>query len=143
MQSVKTRDTGPEVLIRRALHRLGYRFRLHVRELPGSPDLVFPSRRKVIFIHGCYWHGHNCAKGKLPKSRLDYWGPKIAKNKERDARNEERLAELGWRSAIVWQCDLKNEKVVQKRLTKYLGSSKTKKNIVRDAKARRKLKTAG
>jgi len=134
MQSVKTRDTGPEVSIRRALHRLGYRYRLHVKDLPGSPDLVFPARRKVIFVHGCFWHGHECPKGNLPKSRLEYWGPKIAKNKERDSRNAKQLEELGWKSTVVWQCDLKDEKAVQKRLVRYLGRSKKFRSTFRTRK---------
>jgi len=77
MQSVKTKNTGPELAVRKALHAEGYRFRLHRRDLPGSPDVVFPGRNKVIFIHGCFWHGHACKKGAAPKSRLEYWGPKI------------------------------------------------------------------
>jgi DNA mismatch endonuclease, patch repair protein len=86
MQAVKQKDTGPELLLRRALHRLGYRYRTHAKDLPGRPDLVFASRKKVIFVHGCFWHGHDCSKGRLPKSRPEYWIPKIEANKARDER---------------------------------------------------------
>src|SRR5712664_2810518 len=86
MKSVGTYHTGPELTVRRLLHRLGYRYRLHRRDLPGRPDIVFPGRRKAIFIHGCFWHGHDCSKGKLPKSRTEYWTAKIRANQDRDAR---------------------------------------------------------
>ena len=93
------------MIVRRILHRLGFRYRLHRRDLPGSPDIVFTSRRKVIFVHGCYWHGHDCRKGRLPKSRLDYWQPKIEANMKRDSRRLAELRALGWDSLIVWQCE--------------------------------------
>lgn len=108
MQSVGTADTGPELVVRRLLHRLGYRYRLHARELPGRVDLYFPARKKAIFVHGCFWHGHRCRKGKLPQSRLDYWGPKIARNKERDRANIRALRKLGIEPLIVWQCQLRD-----------------------------------
>lgn len=108
MSQVGTRDTKPELIIRRALHRLGYRYRLHQRQLPGSPDLVFPTRRKVIFVHGCFWHGHGCRWGQLPKSRPEYWGPKIHVNRVRDAKSLLALHEAGWQTHIVWQCDLRD-----------------------------------
>jgi len=102
MRAVRTANTGPELLLRKRLFRLGYRYTLHVKGLPGRPDLVFPARRKVVFVHGCFWHGHNCSKGKLPKSRLDYWQPKIKTNRTRDARNVEALAAFGWKALVVW-----------------------------------------
>jgi DNA mismatch endonuclease (patch repair protein) len=95
------------MMLRRELHRRGYRYRLHVKDLPGKPDLVFPSRKKVVFVHGCYWHGHDCRWGRLPKSNLDYWAPKIEANVARDAQQMQRLADAGWRAMVVWQCDLK------------------------------------
>ena len=95
MQSVGQKNTGPEWSVRRLLHRLGYRYRLHRKDLPGTPDIVFPSRRKAIFVHGCYWHGHGCKKGRLPKSNLDYWSPKIDSNKERDRRKQSELEAAG------------------------------------------------
>jgi DNA mismatch endonuclease (patch repair protein) len=122
MQSVGTRDTGPELVVRQLLHRLGYRFRLHRRDLPGSPDIVFASRRKVIFVHGCYWHGHGCSKGRLPKSRLNYWRPKIEANKERDSRRQAELRTLGWESLVVWQCETAHAVPLCARLIRYLGN---------------------
>src|SRR4051794_18746271 len=108
MAKVKSKDTGPELALRRLLHRNGFRYRLHRRDLPGSPDIALPGRKVAIFMHGCFWHGHNCQWGRLPKSRLDYWAPKIAANHNRDARCEERLLASGWRSLTVWQCELRN-----------------------------------
>jgi len=121
MQSVKQKDTKPEVEIRRALHAVGYRYRLHDRALPGRPDIVFPSRKKVIFINGCFWHGHNCPKGKLPKSRPEYWGPKIEANKLRDQAAISRLTEKGWDSLTVWQCETKNLKTTLQQIARFLG----------------------
>lgn len=106
MQQVKGKDTKPEKIVRSLLHRLGYRFRLHRKDLPGTPDIVFPSRRLALFVHGCFWHGHGCRIGQLPKSRLDYWQPKIEGNRARDRRKEAALVAAGWRVAVVWQCDL-------------------------------------
>lgn len=120
MRSVKTKDTGPEMLVRRLLHRLGYRYRLHARDLPGRPDLVFRSRKKAVFVHGCFWHGHGCAKGKLPKSRLDYWGPKIEGNVARDAAAMRSLRAKGWKPLVVWQCECKSTARLQRRLIKFL-----------------------
>ncbi|MGE3301667.1 MAG: very short patch repair endonuclease [Hyphomonadaceae bacterium] len=114
MQSVGVRDTGPERIVRSALHKAGFRFRLHRRDLPGKPDIVLPAKRLVVFVHGCFWHGHGCAKGKLPKSRLEYWRPKIAANAERDKRNVRDLAKLGWRSLIVWQCETSDTELAEK-----------------------------
>ena len=84
MQAVKSRNTGPEMIVRRLLHGMGYKYQLYRKDLPGKPDIALASRRKAIFVHGCFWHGHSCPKGRLPKSRLDYWQPKLAKNRERD-----------------------------------------------------------
>lgn len=122
MQSVKTKDTGPEKAIRKALFASGYRFRLHRKGLPGSPDIVFPSRKKVVFVHGCFWHGHGCAKGKAAKSRTEYWGPKIEANRDRDARNVESLSERGWQSFVVWQCELPDMNNLLRRLGSFLGA---------------------
>ncbi|MGO8614701.1 very short patch repair endonuclease [Rhizobium leguminosarum] len=114
MQSVGSKNTGPELTIRRALFERGYRYRLHRKDLPGSPDIVFPARKKAIFVHGCFWHGHSCPKGRAPKSRADYWGPKIEANRLRDARNVRELAGLGWQALVVWQCELGDlEKTLQ------------------------------
>jgi DNA mismatch endonuclease (patch repair protein) len=107
MASVGTRDTGPELLLRKALYRLGYRYRTHYRKLPGKPDVVFPRWRKAIFIHGCFWHGHGCRWGRLPKSRLEYWRPKIAANRSRDRRAARAIRRSGWDVLVVWQCELR------------------------------------
>ena len=122
MASVLTKNTGPELAVRRIVHRLGYRFRLHRKDLPGSPDLALPGRRKVIFVHGCYWHGHGCKWGRLPKSRLDYWTSKIANNRARDARNRTDLRRAGWKVHTVWQCELRKPARVVKRLCVFLAS---------------------
>lgn len=107
MQSVKQKDTAPEMVVRRLLHAAGYRYRLHRKDLPGRPDIVFGGRRKVIFVHGCFWHSHGCSKGQAPKSKLNYWGPKLAQNAERDARNVRSLKEAGWKVLTVWECETK------------------------------------
>ena len=109
MALVKARDTKPEMVVRRALHAIGLRFRLHYRHLPGKPDIVLPSRRIVIFVHGCFWHRHpqpDCKLARLPKSRLDFWLPKLEGNRERDARNEAALREAGWDVRVIWECEL-------------------------------------
>jgi len=105
MQAVKTKDTTPEMKVRRLLHSMGFRFRLHRKDLPGTPDIVLPGRKVAIFVHGCFWHWHGCEKGQLPKSGLDYWQPKLAKNVERDRTKQEHMESLGWRVLIVWQCE--------------------------------------
>lgn len=120
MQSVGTRDTGPEREVRRVLFAAGYRYRLHRRDLPGSPDIVFPSRKKAIFVHGCFWHGHGCSKGKASKSRTEYWGPKLEANKARDARNIRDLRALGWTVLVVWQCEIADPDRLLARLVAFV-----------------------
>lgn len=110
MSRIRTKDTTPELAVRRLLHALGYRFRLHRRDLPGTPDIVFPSRRKVIFVHGCFWHAHlGCRKSKMPATNSEFWSEKISRNVERDLQAIERLKELGWQSLVVWGCETKLE----------------------------------
>lgn len=121
MQSVRARNTGPEIAVRSLLHKLGYRFRLHRKDLPGTPDIVFPSREKAVFVHGCFWHGHDCSKGKLPKSRTDYWGAKITRNRERDSEVESRMNQIGWTVLTVWQCELRDADALTKKLTEFLS----------------------
>lgn len=106
MSSVAQKDTGPETLLRSALHKTGLRYRLHDRKLPGSPDLVFPRFRAVIFVHGCYWHSHGCYKSTVPKSRRGFWEDKFRANRRRDERNIALLHERGWRVMVVWECVL-------------------------------------
>lgn len=107
MAGIGPANTRPEMLVRRGLHALGWRYRLHDRSLPGCPDLVFPSRRAVIFVNGCFWHGHHCHLFKWPKSRIEFWREKIVGNVRRDARRRRELESLGWRVADVWECTLK------------------------------------
>lgn len=117
MRAVKSKDTKPELALRKALFALGYRYRLNVKALPGKPDLVFPKYRTVIFVHGCFWHGHSCKRGKrVPKSNTEYWTSKIARNKARDKKNAAELKKLGWRLFSVWECELKNVDEVAERL---------------------------
>lgn len=120
MRAVATRNTKPELAMRRILHAMGYRFRLHRRDLPGTPDIIFPTSRKVIFVHGCFWHSHGCSKGRAPKSRLDYWKPKLDANRDRDAHNVRALIELDWEPLTVWACELGDEASLAQRLKNFL-----------------------
>ena len=122
MQSVKSKDTGPELIVRRLLHKMGYRYRLHRRDLPGKLDIAFVSRRKAIFVHGCFWHGHDCPKGRLPKSRLDYWQPKLDKNRIRDRAKIEQLKSLGWSVLVIWQCETVDKEPLASRLQDFVGN---------------------
>lgn len=108
------------MVVRRAAHALGFRYRLHRKDLPGTPDLVFPSLRKAIFVHGCFWHGHDCKKGRLPKSRLSYWAPKIERNMERDANAVNALVENGWQVLTLWQCQTTDAEVLEESLKGFL-----------------------
>ena len=120
MASVSTKDTCAEMGVRRIVHRLGYRYALHRKDLPGRPDLVFPSRRKIIFVHGCFWHGHRCRAGRLPKSRQDYWKPKIEANRQRDRKQRRELTRNGWEVMVVWQCQLRRPASLSERLDAFL-----------------------
>lgn len=108
MKRVRQKNTAPELRLRSALHARGLRYRLHPNELPGRPDLVFPGGRLAVFVHGCFWHGHDCRAGRAPSSNTEYWGPKIEANRERDARKERELREAGWDVETVWECELKS-----------------------------------
>ena len=124
MSRVRGKDTAPEMIVRKLVHSLGYRYRLHGQKLPGKPDLVFGPRKKVIFVHGCFWHGHEgCRKARLPKSRLEYWGPKIEENKQRDRKNLEELRTSGWSCLVLWQCELKDRKQLEERIVSFLDAS--------------------
>ena len=123
MSKIKAKDTKSELRVRRLVHRLGYRYRLHRRSLPGSPDLVFGPRRKAIFVHGCFWHRHddpNCKLARLPKSRLDFWVPKLEANKTRDRRNALDLRKLGWNVLVIWECQTRNEDEMERLITQFL-----------------------
>lgn len=118
MRRVKGRDTGPEMTVRRALTRLGARYRLHRGDLPGTPDVVMAGRRLAIFVHGCFWHGHDCARGaRVPKQNRDYWLGKVGRNRTRDAASREALVALGWRVETIWECELKDAAALEARLT--------------------------
>ena len=125
MRAIRGKDTSPEIAGRRLVHRLGYRFRLHWKDLPGKPDLVFPARRKVIFVHGCFWHCHACKTGLTPKSNRDFWLPKLRRNKARDSENTEALTRLGWNALVIWQCELKDIADVRLRVKRFLGRKET------------------
>lgn len=119
MAAIRGRDTTPELRVRRLLHRLGYRFRLHRRDLPGSPDIVLPRFRTVIFVHGCFWHRHpGCRYATTPKTRTDFWTAKFHKNMERDARQQSDLRSAGWTVVIVWECELRDIDALTDRLQK-------------------------
>ena len=133
MQAVRGKDTGPEWTVRRLLHSLGYRYRLHRKDLPGKPDLAFPSRKKAIFVHGCFWHAHGCRFGRPPKSRLDFWLPKLARNRQHDAGIREQLEELGWQVLTVWQCETKDSAALTIRLCAFLESDVDKPADIRTA----------
>lgn len=121
MARVRTKHTLPELTLRSLIHRLGYRFRLHRSDLPGKPDLVFPSRKKVIFVHGCFWHGHHCRRGKTPTSHVAFWTRKIETNRNRDVRTLDALRMLGWKTMVVWECELKNRERLTKAITRFLS----------------------
>lgn len=115
MSRIRGRDTHPELAIRKALHRRGYRYRLHAPNLPGRPDLVFSSRRKVIFVHGCFWHQHpGCPNATQPKTRSEFWGPKLRRNVERDKEQRDELKKLGWSSMTVWECEITDPSVINR-----------------------------
>jgi DNA mismatch endonuclease (patch repair protein) len=121
MASVKSTDTGPELRVRRLIHACGFRYRLHRRDLPGRPDLVFSGRKQVIFIHGCFWHGHSCPRAvRIPKSNTQYWIRKIERNRARDASNLERLKACGWSVLTVWECEIRDEAALVKRIRRFL-----------------------
>ena len=122
MRAVKGKDTKPEMTVRRLAHALGYRFRLHREDLPGKPDLVFPGRNKVIFVHGCFWHGHDCARGsRQPKQNADYWRVKIGRNVARDAASLQALKAKGWQALVIWECEMKDREALADRLKAFLG----------------------
>lgn len=118
MAAVRSSNTKPEKVVRSILHRLGLRFRLHQKTLPGTPDIVLRRHATVVLVHGCFWHGHDCPRGKLPETRREFWIPKLQRNRERDLDNERRLLEQGWRVLIVWECELRKPDQLRGRLAK-------------------------
>ncbi len=127
MKAVRRKDTAPEMIVRRLLYVTGYRYRLHIKKLPGSPDIVFVGRKKAIFVHGCFWHGHECRAGRRPQSRQEYWLPKIARNQERDAAAIRQLHRMGWNTLVVWQCETNapNRITLETKLRDFLGAAST------------------
>lgn len=122
MRLVRSKNTKPEMAVRRLAHALGYRYRLHAKSLPGRPDLVFGKRRKVIFVHGCFWHRHEgCARCRTPKSRVEYWSLKLDRNQRRDAENQRRLRASGWDYLVIWECELKSPEALADRIRTFLG----------------------
>jgi len=123
MRAIRSKDMRPELAVRSLVHRMGYRFRLHRKDLPGKPDLVFASRRKVIFVHGCFWHSHQgCKIAHKPKSNADYWGPKLARNRARDKKNLAAIAAQGWKPLVIWECELKESSAAAERIKRFLAA---------------------
>ncbi|HXM93629.1 MAG TPA: DNA mismatch endonuclease Vsr [Candidatus Dormibacteraeota bacterium] len=121
MRRIRSKGMLPELAVRSLVHRMGFRFRLHRKDLPGKPDLVFVSRRKVIFVHGCFWHAHDCSIAHTPKSNAAYWGPKLQRNQARDARNIELLRTAGWKSLVVWECEIRSGRALKKKIKAFLS----------------------
>ena len=122
MRAIRSKGMKPELAVRRLVHAMGYRYRLHRHELPGRPDMVFPGRRKVIFVHGCFWHQHpDCKLAHRPRSNLEYWGPKLHRNQERDSEHRARLAELGWDVLVIWECEVDASDGLSDRICDFLG----------------------
>jgi DNA mismatch endonuclease (patch repair protein) len=125
MARIRGKDTQPELLARRALHAMGYRYRLYRRDLPGTPDIVFPSRRKVVFVHGCFWHGHSgCRHAVMPATRPEFWAAKIRRNQERDADALAQLQAQGWRVLVLWECEMADARQVSMCLSHFLGGAR-------------------
>lgn len=124
MRQVRSKNTTPELIVRSLIHRLGYRFRLHQANLPGKPDLVFIKHKKVIFVHGCFWHGHNCRAGRnTPKSNKEYWENKLQRNIKRDIENIKSIQTLGWKSLVVWECETKNIEALTVKIEQFFANN--------------------
>ena len=122
MRAIRSKGMKPETLVRRLVYALGYRYRLHRKDLPGKPDLVFIGKRKAIFVHGCFWHQHpNCREGRPPRSNQEYWGPKLQRNVERDSKAVEALSAQGWQTLVIWECETGDEENLRKRLLSFLN----------------------
>jgi DNA mismatch endonuclease (patch repair protein) len=122
MSAIKSKNTKPEITVRKLLHSMGYRFRLHKKDLPGSPDIVLPKYKTVIFVHGCFWHRHqNCKYASNPKTRREFWEKKFKENIERDKKTQEKLKNLGWKTKIVWECEIKKQDKLIKKLEDFLN----------------------
>jgi DNA mismatch endonuclease (patch repair protein) len=127
MRRIRSKGMKPELLVRRLVRQLRYSFRLNCRDLPGSPDIVLPRHRKIVFVHGCFWHQHSkCGEGRVPNSRAEYWGPKLRRNQRRDAANLRALRRAGWKTLVVWECETKDLGTVRHRLLKFLRAAKAR-----------------
>ena len=122
MRLVKAKDTGPELAVRRLVHSMGYRHRKQRSDLPGRPDLAFIGRRRAIFVHGCFWHRHDCSRGRMPKSRADFWVAKLESNQKRDVMQVQALAAMGWDSMVIWECELSDMPAVGRRIRAFLDA---------------------
>lgn len=120
MSKIKGKNTTPELAVRKLVYSLGYRYRLHGKNLPGKPDLVFKGKKKVIFVHGCFWHAHDCEKGRLPKTNLEYWLPKLQANKKRDIEINAKLISQGWKILTIWECQIRDERGLTKVINDFL-----------------------
>jgi DNA mismatch endonuclease (patch repair protein) len=134
MRRIRAKDTKPEMVVRRLLHSLGYRYRLHVRDLPGKPDVVFRKLKRAIFVHGCFWHQHGeCREGRLPGTRPEYWVPKLARNVERDQRHAQLLGEAGWQVLTLWECQIGDLKALERTLRTFLIGDRTNTKVYQSA----------
>jgi DNA mismatch endonuclease (patch repair protein) len=123
MSRIRNADTKPEMIVRRLVHAMGYRYSLHARDVHGNPDLVFRPRKKVIFVHGCFWHQHGCRQYRQPRTKRSFWEPKLAKNKERDAEVKRQLRGLGWGVMVIWECQVRKEGVLRSRIKRFLDGT--------------------
>jgi DNA mismatch endonuclease (patch repair protein) len=122
MRRIRSRNTVPEIAVRSIIHRMGFRFRLHKKDLPGKPDIVLARLHKVVFVHGCFWHQHaKCREGRIPKSRPEYWIPKLRGNCDRDAQHRSSLRKLGWQSLVVWECEIRQPARLERKLERFLN----------------------
>lgn len=120
MRRIRSKNTAPEISVRKLLYSLGFRYRLHPKHLPGRPDIVFPGTRKAIFVHGCFWHSHGCKASHTPKTNAQYWGPKLARNSERHSRAEAALSDLGWDTLVVWECQTRDQSLLSRILLPFV-----------------------
>jgi DNA mismatch endonuclease (patch repair protein) len=142
MRAIRSQHMMPELAVRHLVHELGYRFRLHRKDLPGKPDLVFPSRRKVIFVHGCFWHAHKCKIAHVPKSNTSYWEGKLQRNRERDTRNIQSLNAANWESLVIWECELKDGAAVGAQVKAFLEAKGRQTSRARTPDHDKTLRTA-